>query len=135
MARRLDLAITVFLWGALALDLSLFAMTWVSPDLWFQAFHGTNPEDPEAVAFLRRCGGHWLAFSLIQAITLWKWRDDRRWLLVLCGVRASDVFTDLSYVLASEHLTALGWACLLPPPLFNATGAALGWIGYAQRGD
>jgi len=129
--RRLKAAILIYLWVALAEDTILFVMTWVAPDLWFRVFHAAMPS-PLETAFLRRTGGQWAAFALAQAISLWRWRRNPVWLAVVAGVRFSDLFTDLLYVLAVPSLTTLGWVLLLPPPVLNLIGVVIMLLGYKQ---
>src|SRR6266702_3424092 len=101
--RRLRVAILVYLWAALAEDTILFVLAWTAPDLWFRIFHDAAPAGLE-VTLLRRSAGQWAAFALAQAIALWCWRKKPEWLAVVAGVRFSDLFTDLSYVLAAPTL-------------------------------
>src|SRR5262245_36110289 len=96
--RGLRTLILLYLWLALAEDTILFVMTWIAPDIWFRILHAAAPAGLE-IAFLRRSGGQWAAFALAQAITLWRWRKNPVWLGVAAGVRFSDLFTDLLYVL------------------------------------
>ena len=121
----------IYLWIALIEDTSLFVIAWLLPGLWFRLFHGVSPGGLE-VAFLRRSAGQWLAFALAQGITLWYWRKKPVWLLMVAGVRFSDLFTDISYVIAAPSLTAFGWACLLPPPVLNLVGVILMMRTYRQ---
>jgi hypothetical protein len=129
--RRLMTAILVYLWLALAEDTVLFVMTLLAPDIWFRVLHAAAPAGLET-AFLRRTGGQWAAFALAQAIALWRWRKDPVWLAVAAGVRFSDLFTDLLYVLDVPSLTALGWVLLLPPPVLNLVGVVIMLLGYKQ---
>ena len=129
--RRLRAAILIFLWGALVEDTILCLMAWFAPGLWFKFFHASTPAGLD-VAFLRRSAGQWAAFSLAQAITLWRWRRDPIWLVVTAGVRFSDLFTDVSYILAVPTLTWLGWALLVPPPALNLVGVVIMLLGYRQ---
>src|SRR3954469_16919446 len=129
MSRGLRIAIVVYLWGALLEDSILFLLSWLAPDLWFQLFHNAMPT-VLATAFLRRAGGQWAAFALGQAITLWCWRKNPVWLAVAAGLRFSDLFTDLCYIVAVRPLTALGWALLTPPPLLNLVGVVILLRGY-----
>jgi hypothetical protein len=129
--RRLRAVILVFLWGALLEDTLLFAMAWLAPSLWFRVFHASVPAGLE-VAFLRRSAGQWAAFALAQAIALWRWRQDPLWLVITAGVRFSDLFTDLSYILAVPSLTGFGWALLTPPPVLNLIGVVILVRGYRQ---
>jgi len=129
--RRLKIAILIYLWAALIEDTLLFLLAWLAPDIWFQIFHGVTPTGL-ATAFLRRSGGQWAAFSLAQAITLWRWRKNPIWLAVEAGVRFSDLFTDISYVIAVPALTTFGWFVLLPPPVLNLIGVVIMLRGYEQ---
>ena len=129
--RRLRIVILVYLWVALAEDTVLFLMAWLAPNIWFRVFHAAAPTGLET-AFLRRSAGQWAAFALAQAITLWRWRKNPVWLAVAAGVRFSDLFTDISYILAVPSLTALGWVFLLPPPLLNLVGVMIMLRGYEQ---
>lgn len=129
--RRLKTLILVFLWGALLEDTLLVVMAWLAPDLWFRVFHASAPQGLE-IAFLRRSAGQWAAFALAQAIALWRWRRDPLWLVIVAGVRFSDLFTDIAYVLSAPSLTTLGWALLLPPPVLNLLGVVILLRGYRQ---
>ena len=129
--RRLKTLILVFLWAALVEDTCLFAMSWLAPDVWFRLFHATAPIGLD-VALLRRAGGQWLAFALAQAITLWRWRTKPVWLAIMAGVRFSDLFTDISYMLAVPSLTTLGWVLFIPPPALNLIGVVIMLRGYQQ---
>jgi hypothetical protein len=129
--RRLKTLILIYLWAALVEDTALFLMSWLAPDVWFRVFHGVVPAGLE-IAFLRRSAGQWAAFALAQAITLWRWRKEPVWLAVAAGVRFSDLFTDISYVLSAPSLTTLGWVFLLPPPFLNLVGVLIMLRGYRQ---
>jgi hypothetical protein len=129
--RPLRTIILLYLWLALIEDTLLFLMAWLAPDLWFRVFHATTPAGLE-IAFLRRSAGQWAAFALAQAITLWRWRDKPVWLPITAGVRFSDLFTDLSYIIASPSLTRAGWLLLTPPAVLNLVGVVIMLAGYRQ---
>ena len=132
IGRRLRILILVYLWGALIEDTLLFVISWTAPDLWFRLFHHAVPMGFD-VAFLRRSAGQWLAFALAQAITLWRWKRQPVWLAIEAGVRFSDLFTDISYVIVTAHsLTTFGWFLLLPPPLLNLIGVVIMLRAYNQ---
>ena len=84
---------------------------------------------------MRRSAGQWAAFALAQAIAIICWRRRPVWLAVVAGVRFSDLFTDLSYILAVRTLTGLGWMVLLPPPLFNPVGGVIMLMGFGQAAE
>lgn len=129
--RRLKILILIFLWLATLEDTFLFLMAWFAPDLWFRVFHASVPAGLE-VAFLRRSAGQWAAFALAQAITLWRWQKQPVWLPITAGIRFSDLFTDISYILAVPSLTPIGWMLLLPPPILNLIGVIILLRGYNQ---
>ena len=129
--RRLRILILIYLWGALLEDTVIFMLAWIAPDIWFRIFHAGVPAGLEN-ALLRRSAGQWAAFALAQAITLWRWRKDPAWLAVSAGVRFSDLFTDVSYILAVPSLTTLGWILLVPLPLLNLVGVVILLKGYRQ---
>ena len=131
IARRLKILILIYLWAALLEDTSLFLIAWLAPDLWFQLLHNVAPAGLD-IAFLRRSAGQWAAFALAQGIALLRWRKTPIWLAIVAGVRFSDLFTDISYVLAVPSLTTLGWICLLPPPLLNLVGVVIMLRGYQE---
>jgi hypothetical protein len=128
---RLKLLIVIYLWVALIEDTVLFVLAWIAPDIWFRLFHAGVPGGLE-IALLRRSAGQWAAFALAHAITLWRWRKEPVWLAVSAGVRFSDLFTDVSYIIAVPSLTTLGWILLLPPPFLNLLGVVIMLAGYRQ---
>lgn len=129
--RRLRLVLNAVLAAVMVEDALLFLMAWFWPGLWFQVFHHSVPGTLE-IAFLRRSAGQWLAFALGQALTLTLWRKAPVWLVMAAGLRVSDLFTDVSYVISAPHLTTTGYLCLLPPPVLNAVFIALLLRGYKR---
>ena len=129
--RRLKTIIIIYLWAALVEDAVLFVMAWIAPDIWFRVFHSGVPAGLEN-ALLRRSAGQWAAFALAQAVTLWRWQKEPVWLAVTAGVRFSDLFTDVSYIVAVPSLTTLGWILLVPPPFLNLIGVVIMLAGYRQ---
>lgn len=123
--------VLLFLGGALLEDAAIFALSWAAPELWFHVFHHAEPAGLD-VALLRRAGGQWAAFAVVQAIALWRWRTRPLWLIVVAGLRASDLLTDLSYVISVPSLTPLGWAALLPPPVLNTLFVVVMVLAYRQ---
>jgi len=116
--RLLDRLVLFFLWGALIEDSALVVIAWVAPAAWFHLFHHAEPASLD-VPLLRRSAGQWLAFSVVQAIALWRFRRQPIWLPIVAGLRLSDVFTDLSYLIAVPSTTTVGWVLLVPPPFLN----------------
>lgn len=125
--------VLLFLCGALVEDATIFALAWLAPDTWFRLFHHAAPAGLET-AFLRRAAGQWAAFAVVQAIALLRWRTQPTWLVVVAGLRASDLLTDLSYIAAVPSLTPLGWVALTPPAFLNAAFIAVMGLAYRQAG-
>jgi len=100
-----------------AFDVTLTLWAGAFPDLWFRVFHGVPYEDAEG--FLRRCAANWAAFALFQAIALVRWRREAVWLAVVAGVRLSDIFTDVTYVLVARDTTWFAKATLAPSSVGN----------------
>ena len=121
----------VFLGGALVEDTSLCVLSWWQPDLWFHVFHHADPLGFD-VALLRRAGGQWAAFALVQAIALLRWRTQPLWLVIVAGARISDLFTDLSYLASVPSLTPIGWVALLPPAFLNLAFALTMMAAWRQ---
>ncbi len=129
----LDRLVLLFLWGALIEDSALVVIAWAAPDAWFHLFHHAEPASLD-VPFLRRSAGQWLAFSVFQAVALWRLRKERVWLPIVAGLRLSDLFTDLSYLIAVPSLTTVGWVLLIPPPVLNLAGAWVLLSAYRRVG-
>ena len=121
----------IFLCGALVEDTALCVLSWWQPDLWFHLFHHADPLGFD-VALLRRAGGQWAAFALVQAIALLRWRREPIWLVIVAGARVSDLFTDLSYIAAVPSLTPLGWVALVPPAFLNLAFAVTMMVAWRQ---
>ena len=70
--------------GLVLLDLVLTVAAGFFPALWFRVFHGAPYIDPQGL--LRRCiAGNWLAFLVLQALALRRWRREPWWLVLLRG--------------------------------------------------
>ena len=121
----------LFLCGALVEDATIFALSWIRPELWFQLLHHADPAGFD-VALLRRAGGQWAAFALVQAIALLRWRTQPLWLVIVAGARISDLFTDLSYIAAVPSLTPFGWLALVPPAFLNLAFAVTMMVAWRQ---
>ena len=129
--RRLKTLILLYLWIALIEDVTIFAISWVAPELWFRLFHHSVPAGLE-VALLRRSGGQWLGFALGQALTLALWRRRPEWLAVAAGIRLSDLFTDISYLLAAPSLARFGQLLFPIFPILNLVGVVIFLKAYQQ---
>ena len=131
MTHRLAALIYAVLIIAIVIDLSLWIMTLVAPELWFSIMH-TEPGGPLATLLLRRAGGHWLAFLLVQIIALFAWKREPLCLVVIAGLRFSDLFTDLTYLLLGDAFTTVGWTSMLAPPLLNLGMGLIALYGFRQ---
>src|SRR5215471_12994586 len=129
--RRLKALILIYLWIALIEDITIFAISWIGPQVWFHLFHNSTGGALE-VALLRRSGGQWLGFALGQALTLVLWRRRPEWLAVAAGIRLSDLFTDISYLIAAPSLTRFGQLLFPIFPILNLVGVVIFLKGYRQ---
>lgn len=122
--------------GLVIFDLLLIVWVTAWPELWFFAFHGAWERPELAQLFLWRCGANWAAFLLFQAIAWRRWRAEPAWLLVVAGVRWSDIFTDPSYSLLADSTTWFTWLALPAMGLINfALGLYLWRAGRALRAE
>ena len=129
--RRLKTLILIYLWGAFIEDVTIFALSWISPQTWFHLFHN-NTGGALEIALLRRSGGQWLAFALGQALTLYLWKRRPEWLALAAGIRLSDLFTDISYLMAAPSLTTFGRMLFPIFPILNLVGVVILLKGYQQ---
>lgn len=112
------------LFGLAVFDTLLVMWVFALPDLWFQAFHGVERVDPQRL--LQRMGANWTAFALLQWIAAFRWRTWPHWLLVIAGVRLSDMFTDVTNAIACRDATWFAWATL---PLMSLLNLLMGlWL-------
>lgn len=110
--------------GLVLFDLTLVIWVYGFPDLWWWAFHGVDRVDPQGL--FERMGANWAAFLLCQLVALVRWRREPKWLLVVAGVRLSDIFTDVTYVIAADDKTWFAWATL---PVASLANVILGlWL-------
>ncbi len=86
-----------------ALDAALSAWGFFFPSLWYAAFHGSPYVDPQGL--LRRCAANWLAFFVLQAIALLRWRRDPMWLALVAGCRLGDALTDVTCLAFAARTT------------------------------
>jgi hypothetical protein len=103
--------INLLLIGLIVLDLTYTIVGFFFRDFWFAAFHGVPYVDPEGL--LPRASAVWLAFTLIQCITLFKWQTQSYWLAITAGLRSAELFTEWTYLYFAHDLTSLGRIGLL----------------------
>jgi hypothetical protein len=115
MDDRLRFRTNLLLVFLVALDIGLSVVALGLPDLWFRLLHGAPRVDPQAL--LARTGAVWMAFTLLQALALWRWRRHPHWLVLIAGVRLTEIFSDWVYLVACANLTWPGrLGLLLSPP-------------------
>src|SRR5688572_10091197 len=90
--------------GALVIfDVTLSTVAFFWPQLWFFVFHGVEYVDPQGLLF--RMAANWAAFALFQALAFIKWKSRPYWLVLVAGIRFSDIFTDWTYLGCSQNMT------------------------------
>lgn len=109
--------VNVFLIALTLLDVVLSTVAIVFPEHWSQTFHGLPYEDPAGL--LRRTGSVWVAFTLLQAIALFRWQKQPYWLPLIAGVRFTELFSDWVTIIAAKQMTTLGTIGLLISPPGN----------------
>jgi len=125
---RLRNFIYVFLAFLVLLDLVLSTIAMFFPDTWFMTFHGVAYDSLDVEHLLTRTGALWAAFTLLQFIALIRWRRNPWWLILIAGVRWTELFSDWTYIYVANTITPLGRAMLfIAPPGNLAFGLFLIW--------
>jgi hypothetical protein len=117
------LVINLLLLFLIVLDVVLFVLSLLLPNTWFKIFHNQPYIDPQGL--LRRTGAVWAAFALLQFIAYIKWQEDPYWLVVIAGVRLTELFSDWVYLYFAQNITKLGRLGLLISPPANLV---MGWF-------
>lgn len=112
--KKLIRLLLVFL---VVLDLVLSTTALLFPETWFRVFHGVQYVDPQGL--LRRTGALWVAFTLLQSIALFKWEKQPYWLVLVAGVRLTELFSDWTYLYFAQNLTTYGRIGLMIAPPGN----------------
>jgi hypothetical protein len=99
------------------LDVIYVAIIFPYPELWYKYIHAAPYVDPAGL--LHRTGAVWASFALFQIIALIKWRKHPHWLMLVAGIRFTEIFADWTYVYFAQSLTWYGKAGLLSAPLIN----------------
>jgi hypothetical protein len=117
------LAIDTLLVLLTVLDAVLSTLSILFPDTWFKIFHNQPYIDPQGL--LRRTGAVWAAFTLLQAIAYIKWQHQPYWLVLVAGVRLTELFSDWTYLYFSLNTTWSGRIslCISPP-----ANLVIGWF-------
>ena len=109
--------VNFFLFALVLLDIGLFTMAIFFPERWSETFHGMPYVDPAGL--LRRTGGLWVAFTILQAIALFRWQKQPYWLTLIAGVRFTELFSDWITIAVAERMTLMGTLGLLVSPPSN----------------
>jgi hypothetical protein len=105
------------------LDVVLSILALLLPHTWFKIFHSQPYIDPQGL--LRRTGAVWLAFTLLQCIAYMRWQEQPYWLVVIAGVRLTELFSDWTYLYFSQTITKVGRISLWIAPPANLV---MGWL-------
>ena len=103
--------VDVVLWALVIFDLLVAVGAFLLPQLWFRILHDAEFVDPQGL--LRRTGAIWVAFSVVQILALPRWRRAAHWLLLVTGIRLSEMFADWTWLVFAESITPFGTAALL----------------------
>ncbi|HYX29292.1 MAG TPA: hypothetical protein VE863_12060 [Pyrinomonadaceae bacterium] len=110
------------------LDLVLSTTCLVFPDKWFMTFHGVHYDNLDVEGLLKRTGALWVAFTLLQLIALIQWRKAPWWLVLIAGVRLTELFSDWTYIYVAHTITTIGkMGLFIAPPGNLAFGIFLVW--------
>ncbi len=97
------------------LDIGLSAICLLRPDLWVKLMHGIDFIDTLGV--IRRMGGVWLAFVLFQLVALLFWQKYPILLVLVAGIRFTEIFSDWFYWYSAGQLTWFAnFGLLIAPP-------------------
>jgi hypothetical protein len=115
--------INFLLFFLVALDVVLSILAILFPATWFKIFHHQPYIDPQGL--LRRTGAVWVAFTLLQFIAFVRWQEQPYWLVLVAGVRLTELFSDWTYLYFSQNTTWSGRIGLFIAPPANL---AIGWF-------
>jgi|SRR5215217_8214924 len=122
---KLRTFIYVLLAFLVILDLVLSVTCLLFPDKWFMTFHGVPYDDRDPAGLLKRTGALWVAFTLLQLIAFFRWEKAPWWLVLIAGVRLTELFSDWTYMYVAETMTTMGRLGLFIAPPGNL---AFGWF-------
>lgn len=116
----------VFLFLLVILDVVLSATCLLFPEKWFLTFHNAPYVDPQGL--LKRTGAVWVAFSLLQLLAFFFWEKAPWWLVLIAGVRLTELFSDWTYMYVAQSMTFWGKVGLfIAPPGNLVFGIFLIW--------
>jgi hypothetical protein len=109
------------------LDTILSTTAALFPETWFKVFHDAPYIDPQGLC--RRTGAVWAAFTVLQIIALFRWEKQPWWLVLIAGVRLTEIFSDWTYIYVSQSITPFGFFGLfISPPGNLAIGCFFIWV-------
>ena len=120
--RKFIYVLLVFL---VILDLVLSTTCLLYPDKWFMTFHGVHYDHLDVEGLLKRTGAVWVAFTLLQLLAVFKWEKQPWWLVLIAGVRLTELFSDWTYMYVAQSMTTIGRMGLFIAPPGNL---AFGWF-------
>jgi hypothetical protein len=110
------------------LDLVLSTTCLVFPDKWFMTFHGVHYDNLDVEGLLKRTGALWVAFTLLQLLAFFFWRKSPWWLVLIAGVRLTELFSDWTYLYVAHTMTTIGkMGLFIAPPGNLVFGIFLVW--------
>ena len=119
--KAVDALLVVLIFLDVLYDIVIFS----SPETWFRVMHGAPYIDPEGL--LRRTAAVWAAFALWQIIALARWKKNPHWLMLVAGIRWTEIFADWTYVYFAQSITTIGRLALLSAGPINFL---CGWFFY-----
>ncbi len=128
ISNKLKNFIYVLLVFLVILDVVLSSTCLLAPDKWYMTFHGVHYDNLDVEGLLKRTGAVWVAFTLLQLIALFRWRKAPWWLVLIAGVRLTELFSDWVYIYVAHSMTTIGTIGLfISPPGNLAFGIFLIW--------
>jgi len=105
------------------LDLVLSIASLFFPEWWYQTIHGVSYVDPQGL--LKRTGAIWVAFTVLQLIAFFQWERSPWWLVLIAGVRFTELFSEWTYLYFAKDVTFGGRLGLFVAPIANLV---FGWF-------
>ncbi len=128
ISHKLKTFIYILLVFLVILDVVLSSTCLLAPDKWYLTFHGVQYDNLDVEGLLKRTGAVWVAFTLLQLIALFRWRKAPWWLVLIAGVRWTELFSDWVYIYVAHSMTTIGTIGLfISPPGNLAFGIFLIW--------
>jgi hypothetical protein len=122
MTRR---TVKVVLIVLILLDILFPLVIFTSPGTWTRLLHDLPGDDP--LGLLHRLGAGWAAFALWMTVAYFRWERDPGWLMVVAGIRWSEIFADWVYVAYAQQVTDFGRVSLL---IASPVNLIAGWFFY-----